>query len=221
MAARDPWSHQGVATEVDESALIKRICAGEKELFFELIRPYEHGVYLTAYYILRNQADAEDAAQEALLKAFTHLEQLRSDDKFKSWLILIVVNEARMRKRKDHQHLYESIDGAATENDNGDFMPRQFADWRDLPSEVFDKKEIRIAVQRALDNLPMKYREVFVLRDIQHLSVSETAKILGLSTPAVKTQLHRARLQMREQLAAIFQKRWSERLPFFKGRKPW
>ena len=100
-------------------------------------------------------------------------------------------------------------------------MPRQFSDWREVPSEVFDKKEIRIAVQRAMDSLPEKYREVFVLRDIQHLSVAETAKILGLSTSAVKTKLHRARLQIREQLAPVFQRRWSERLPFLKGRNPW
>ena len=106
-------------------------------------------------------------------------------------------------------------------NDDGEFMPRQFADWRDLPSEVFDKQEIRMAVQRALDSLPPKYRETFLLRDIQHLSVAETAKILDVSVPAVKTQLHRARLQMREQLAPIFRKHWSERLPFLKGRKPW
>jgi RNA polymerase sigma-70 factor (ECF subfamily) len=220
MAARDPLPDQNIAAD-SETTLIRRICSGEKNLFYELIRPYEDGVYLTAFAILRNQVDAEDAAQEALLKAFTHLEQLRSDDKFKSWLTLIVINEARMRKRKDHQYLYESIDGAAAMNDDGEFMPRQFADWRDLPSEVFDRQEIRTAVQRALDRLPPKYRETFLLRDIQHLSVAETAKILDLSVPAVKTQLHRARLQMREQLAPVFQKRWSERLPFLKGRKPW
>jgi hypothetical protein len=82
-------------------------------------------------------------------------------------------------------------------------MPHQFADWRDVPSEAFEKKEIRIALQRALDGLPSKYQEVFILRDVQHLSVAETAKILGLSTPAVKTQLHRSALaKMREQLAA-------------------
>jgi RNA polymerase sigma-70 factor, ECF subfamily len=184
MAARDPLLGRNIAAD-PETTLIRRICSGEKNLFYELIRPYEDGVYLTAFSILRNQADAEDAAQEALLKAFTHLEQLRSDDKFKSWLTLIVINEARMRKRKDHQYLYESIDGAAGENDDGEFMPRQFADWRDLPSEVFDNKEIRIAVQRALDSLPPKYREIFLLRDIQHLSVAETAKILDVSVPAV------------------------------------
>ncbi len=204
-----------------EIALIERIRCGEKELFHELIRPYERGLYMAAYAILRSSADAEEAVQEALLKAFTYLHQLRADGKFKAWLLLIAVNEARMRRRKDHQHLFESLETEESKDDAGDFMPRQFADWREIPSEIVEKKEIRSAVLRALDSLPEKYREVFVLRDMQGLSVSETANILGVSTPAIKTQLHRARLQMREQLAPVFGKRWIERLPFFKGKKPW
>jgi RNA polymerase sigma-70 factor (ECF subfamily) len=176
---------------------------------------------LAAFSILHNRADAEEVAQEAVLKAFVHLNELRSGDKFKSWLFLIVMNEARMRRRKNHQHLFEALDDEASETEDGILMPHQFADWRDVPSEAFEKKEIRIAVQRALDSLPSKYQEVFILRDVQHLSVAETAKVLGLSTPAVKTQLHRARLQMREQLAPLFGKSWTERLPFLKGKKPW
>lgn len=101
------------------------------------------------------------------------------------------------------------------------FKPRQFADWRDVPSEIVEKKDVRVAVRKALETLPQKYREVFVLRDMQGLSVGETARILEISAPAVKTQLHRARLQMREQLAPLFGKSWAERLPFFKGKKTW
>jgi len=204
-----------------ESALIERIRRGEKELFHELVRPYERSVYLTAYSVLRNPADAEDVAQETLLKAFVHLDQLRSTEKFKAWLLLIAVNEARMRRRKDHRHLYESLEEQAVDLEDGEFMPQQFADWREVPSEVAEKKEIRAAVLRALDSLPPRYREVFVLRDMQHLRVAETAQVLGISIPAVKTQLHRARLQMREHLAPVFGKRWIERLPFFKGKNPW
>ncbi len=221
MAARDPSPRVNNAIERDEAALIRGVCAGQKELFHELIRPYERGIYLTAFSILRNQGDAEEVAQETLLKAFSHLDQLRSDEKFKGWLFLIAVNEARMRRRKNHQHLFESIDDDPVETTEGDFMPHQFADWRDIPSEVLDKEEIRSAVQKALENLPQKYREVFLLRDVQHLSVEETSKALGLSISAVKTQLHRARLQMREQLAPVFGRRWSDRLPFLKGRNPW
>lgn len=220
MAARDPLPYPNSSVERDEAALIRGVRAGQRELFHELIRPYERGIYLTAFAILRNQADAEETAQEALLKAFLHLDQLRSDEKFRGWLVLIAVNEARMRRRKDHQHLFESVEDEA-ETEEGEFMPRQCADWRDIPSEILDKKEIKSEVQKALDGLSQKYREVFLLRDVQDLSVEETSKALGISTASVKTQLHRARLQMREQLAPVFGKRWSERLPFLKGRKPW
>ena len=207
--------------ESAESALIERICKGEKDLFYALIQPYERSVYLTAYAVLRNPADAEDAAQEALLKAFAHLDQLRSNEKFKGWLLLIALNEARMRRRKDRQHLFESLDEQIVETDDGDFMPQQFADWREVPSETLERKEIRAAVRKALESLKLKYREVFVLRDMQHLSMADTAQVLGISVPLVKIHLHRARLQMREQLTPMFGKRWIERLPFFKGKKPW
>lgn len=221
MAAPDPSACATTSVERDEAALIRGVRAGQNELFYELIRPYERGVYLTAFSIVRNKADAEEVAQEAFLKAFEHLDQLRSDEKFKNWLLLIAVNEARMRLRKDHRNLYESIDEERVEAEDGDFMPHQFADWRDVPSEAYEKTEIKTAVLRAMESLPQKYREVFLLRDVQHLSVEETSKILGVSTAAVKTQLHRARLQMREQLVPVFGKRWSERLPFLKGRNPW
>jgi RNA polymerase sigma-70 factor, ECF subfamily len=221
MATPDPSTILGDVADRDEAALVRCIREGRKELFHELIRPYERGIYLAAFSILHNQADAEEVAQEALLKAFVHLSELRSGEKFKSWLFLIVMNEARMRRRKNHQHLFDALDDKASETEDGMFMPHQFADWRDVPSEVFEKKEIRIAVQKALVSLPPKYQEIFILRDVQHLSVAETGKVLGLSTPAVKTQLHRARLQMREQLAPLFGKRWTERLFFLKGKKPW
>lgn len=123
------------------------MCAGQKQLFHELIRPYERLIYWTAFSILGNHGDAEEVAQETLLKAFSHLVQLRSDDKFKGWLLLIAVNEARMRRRKNHQHLFEPIEDEAVGTEDGDFMPRQFSDWRDMPSEVLDKKDIRRAVQ--------------------------------------------------------------------------
>jgi len=207
--------------ERNEPALIERIRQGDKELFHELIRPYERGVYLAAYSILRNEADAEEVAQEAILKAFAHLEQLRADEKFKGWLLLIAVNEAKMRRRKDRKHIYESLDEPKTESDDGQFMPRQFADWREIPSEALERKETRIAVKRAMDGLPEIYRDVFVLRDVEHLTVVETAKALDISIPSVKTRLHRARLQMREQLAPVFGKRWLDRIKVWRGNKPW
>jgi RNA polymerase sigma-70 factor, ECF subfamily len=178
-------------------------------------------MYLLAYSVLKNEADAEEVAQETVLKAFRHLDQLRSGASFKSWLLQIAMNEARARRRKDRSHLYESLDEGKEDMDGGEIMPRQLADWREVPSEVLERKELREKINQALYSLPEKYREVFLLRDVQHLSEQEAAEILGISMSATKARLHRARLQLREKLAPVFKKRWTDRLPFLKGDKPW
>jgi RNA polymerase sigma-70 factor, ECF subfamily len=204
-----------------ELSLIARVKAGETERFVDLVRPYERSVYLLAYSVLKNKEDAEDVAQEAVFKAFQHLDQLRSEATFKSWLLQIAMNEARVRLRRDRRHLYESLDEGVQETDEADFMPRQVADWREIPSEALEQKELRQKLQEALDGLPAQYRQVFLLRDIEHMSEKEAADVLGITIAAVKSRLHRARLQLRETLAPIFTKRWTDRLPFLKGKKPW
>lgn len=204
-----------------DAVLIERILAGETDLFLQLIQPYEKSIYLLAYSVLKNEADAEDAAQETVLKAFTHLQQLSSAEKLKSWVLQIAMNEARIRRRKDRKHLYESIEEGFEREETGDFMPRQLADWRDIPSEVLDGKEVREQLNKALYKLPDMYREIFLLRDVQQLGEEEAAEVLGISRSAAKARLHRARLQLREELTPIFKKRWTDRLPFIKGAKPW
>lgn len=187
-----------------EATLIRRVRNGEAELFYELVRPCEKSLYWTAFSILQNEADAEEVAQETLLKALQHLGELRTEARFKPWLLQIARNEALTRRRKDHKHLYDSIDVYEPE-EKGDYMPRQFANWREIPSEELERKEIRAALRQALEALPPIYREVFFLRDMQQLTTGETASILGLRVPAVKTRLHRARLQLREELTPVFQ----------------
>jgi RNA polymerase sigma-70 factor (ECF subfamily) len=207
------------ADRFNEERLIQRIREGECELFYELIRPYERRVYSAALAILRNEADAEDAAQEAVLKAFKHIRQFRAEARFSTWLIQITVNEARMRRRKEHAHLVEPI--VDREDTEGDYIPRDFADWREIPSETLERKEVREKLAEALEALGHIYREVFVLRDMQHLSIEETAKALGISTASVKTRLLRARLMLRDLLAPGLSGTWSTRLHFAKGTKPW
>src|SRR5260221_11893272 len=97
------------AEQFNEEMLIRRVLAGERDLFYELIRPFERRVYAAAFAILRNQADAEDVAQEAALKAFKNISQFRAESRFSTWLIQITVNEARMWRRKGHAHLMEPI----------------------------------------------------------------------------------------------------------------
>jgi RNA polymerase sigma-70 factor (ECF subfamily) len=208
-----------LAGQFSEDALIRRIQDGERDLFYQLIQPYERRVYSAAYAILRNESEAEDAAQEAALKAFKHIKQFRAEAKFSTWLLQITINEARMRRRKQQAHVMESI--ADQQNEDGDYIPRDFADWREIPSETLERSEIRDALMKALAMLGEKYREVFVLRDMQHLSIDETAKILDISTASVKTRLLRARLMLRDLLSPGFGGGWSSRLSFAKGNKPW
>ena len=207
------------ARQTSEAELVRRVRDGEHDLFYELIRPYERRVYSAAFAILRNTADAEDAAQEAILKAFKHIRQFREEARFSTWLIQIAVNEARMRRRKDHADLMEPI--ADRPDESGVYTPRDFADWREIPSEALERKEIREKLAEALASLGEIYREVFVLRDMQHLSIEETAETLGISTASAKTRLLRARLMLRDLLAPGLGGPWMSRLSFEKGAKPW
>ena len=202
-----------------EAALIRRTLEGDRNAFTELVKPYERRVYAAALALLHNEADAEDVAQEAIVKAFTHLQQFRAEAKFSTWLLQITINEARMRRRKQQAHVMESI--TEQQNEDGDYIPRDFADWREIPSETLERREVREALMKALAMLGEKYREVFVLRDMQHLSIDETAKILDISTASVKTRLLRARLMLRDLLSPGFGPGWSSKLSFAKGNKPW
>lgn len=207
------------AGDDSEPSLIARICKGERALFATLVKPYERRVYVTALALLRNDADAQDVAQEAILKAFANLRQFRGESKFSTWLIQITVNEARMRQRRQHADLFEPIAGLADEE--GAYTPRDFADWREIPSEALERSEIRALLARAMASLAQKYREVFLLRDVEHMSIEETAEALSISIASVKTRLLRARLMLRDILAPALADGWFSRAPFGKGSKPW
>ena len=196
------------AVNAKELALIQRVQDGEANAFYELVRPYERAVFLAALGLVKNDADAEDVAQEAVLKAYKSLSRFRGDAKFSTWLIQIAINEAKMKLRKDRRHLYESIEEGQVGED-GDYVPRDFADWREIPSESLERKEVREALNNALDSLGDKYRTVLILRDVQQLSIAEAAQALGISEANVKTRLSRARLQLRDALAPGFDGAWT------------
>jgi len=203
-----------------ESELIERVCAGEKECFYKLVRPYERAVFTAAMSILNNSADAEEVAQEAVLKAFKHLSSFRREAKFSTWLVQITINEARLKLRKDRRHLYESVDEPQPDNE-GEYFPKDYADWREIHSETLQRRELREALKRALDSLAPKYREVLILRDVQHLSIEETAQALGLTTGNVKTRLLRARMQMRDALAPGIDGSWASGKTEWERVRPW
>jgi RNA polymerase sigma-70 factor, ECF subfamily len=187
------------APERSESRMIEAILAGNTQLYHELIRPYERSVYLMALSYLKNEADAEDAAQEAFIRAFRNLATFRGDAKFSTWLITIVLNEARSRLRKQANAREESLDEAVDESKPA--SPALLRDWREIPSEALERGEVRVLLQEAVSELPTIYREVFVLRDMEELNVKETAEALNISVPSVKVRLHRARMMLQKSLA--------------------
>ena len=212
-------SHEGLRER--EAELIRRICAGEKELYYELVQPYQRSVYLVALSVMRNEADAEDVAQDALLKALRALSSFRGEARFSTWLERIALNEGRLRLRRGRLEKTEPLDGGS-ENEEEDYLPRDFGDWREIPSEALEQKEVREVLARAITQLDDKYREVVVLRDLRHLSVAETAVALEITQAAVKTRLLRARLQLRDMVAPLLRgSSLFSRNPFKKGRKPW
>ena len=148
---------------VHEQDLIARVQRGEHDLFYELVRPYERRVYAAALAILRNEADAEDAAQEAMLKALANIRQFRAEARFSTWLIQITVNEALMRRRRERTVVMEGIDDQRDEE--GEYVPRDFADWREIPSEALERKEIRQRLAEALaDPRPKVSRGIHAAR---------------------------------------------------------
>jgi RNA polymerase sigma-70 factor (ECF subfamily) len=188
------------ATRQRESAMIACILAGERELFHDLIRPYERMLFNACHGMLRNPEEAEDAVQDAVLKAFRGLKGFRAEAKFSTWIVTIATNEARNRLRRQKIVPMESLEGQ-TEPFEGDVTPAILRDWRPVPSEVLESQQIRAMIESAVGELPPIYREVFMLRDVEELNVQETAEALGIEPGAVKTRLHRARMMLQKLLA--------------------
>lgn len=212
----------GVASPSEqEAALLERIRRGETELFYGLIQPCERSIYLAAYAILQNEADAEEVCQEAVLKAFSNLHQFRGDSRFSTWLVRIAINEARIRARRNRLRTAESLDDSPAGDPGGDYTPLCLADWREIPSEALERAEVRQMLAQALNSLSQIYREVVMLRDVQQRNTAETAAILGISEASVKTRLLRARLQLRDSLAKKLGNTYSSSRWLRKGKKPW
>jgi len=198
----------------DEAGLIARILAGEKELFHELIGPYERMVYLTLFSIVKNESEAEDGAQEAVISAYRHLGSFRGDAKFSTWLTMIAINEGRKRLRKAKGRAEDSIDEQIEELE-GDYTPAPLTDWREIPLEALERKELREALRVAVTELPDIYRQVFALRDLEEMNIEETAEALGITTSTVKVRLHRARIMLQKRLVPFLKTTAPARKGFF------
>ena len=193
----------GTATLTDLE-LVQQAKAGNLDAFGELVNRHERKIFRLTQHITGNREDAEDALQEAFLKAFSRLSQFQGDSQFYTWLVRIAVNESLMKLRKRKTQPAFSLDDPIETAD--DLIPREHADWDDSPEQKYAQKELQEILDRAVQSLSPIFRSVFVLRDLEELSTEETAELLQLSVPAVKSRLLRARLQLREKLNKYFQR---------------
>ena len=183
-------------------ALVEQVRGGDVSAYDTLVRKYERQIFRIAQHITQNREDAEDVMQDAFLKAYEKLEQFQGNSKFYTWLVRIAVNESLMRLRKRRTGKMVSID-EDIETEEGS-VPRDLADWAPDPEQNYTQAELGRILEKTIKGLPPGFKVVFELRDVQGLSTEDTAEALGLSIPAVKSRLLRARLQLRERLSRYF-----------------
>jgi RNA polymerase sigma-70 factor, ECF subfamily len=206
------WSKEATAET------IALVLAGEKQRFHELIRPLERAVFVMLVMLLRNETDAEDAAQEAFVKVYRNLHNFRGDAKFSTWVLSIARNEGLGWLRKRASRPEEPLEPVLDES-GGDFTPALLTDWREVPIEALERQELRECLSQAVLKLPPIYREVVQLRDIDELDVQETANVLGVSAGSVKVRLHRARAMLQKELTPLLKKYAPSSKPGWFGRR--
>jgi RNA polymerase sigma-70 factor, ECF subfamily len=185
---------------------VEAIRAGDTHEFARLVDAFSGPLHRLALKMLGNEPDAEDVLQNTFLKAFQHIGDFEGRSMLSTWLYRIASNEALMLLRKRRPEI-SFTDAAAQDDEDKTPDPVQFADWCCLPEEEFLTTESQAAMDRAVQHLPETLRIVFILRDIENLSILETSQALGLSETAVKTRLLRARLRLREELSGYFGER--------------
>jgi RNA polymerase sigma-70 factor (ECF subfamily) len=194
--------------ELTDAELVTLAQQGDNRAFDELVKRYENKVYRLTFKILRHEEDAGEALQDAFMSAYKGLKNFKSDSTFSTWLYRVATNAALMkyRKRRDG-HI--SLEQSQSYDEDADRL--EIPDWSALPDEDLMTGELDEILAEGLSRLPDELREVFVMRDIEELSNSDVAERLQLTVPAVKSRLHRARLQLRDRLNRYFQDRMRPR----------
>ena len=200
-----------------ETECIRRILGGEKHLFHELIRPCERSIFLLLFSLLKNETDAEDAAQDTVIKVYRNLHLFRGEAQFRTWVLSIARNEGLGRLRRMATRREESLDAAA-DDQTGDYTPAILTSWREVPSDALEQKELGVLLRQAIEGLPEIYRNIVILRDIEEMDIREAAAVLGISEGAVKVRLHRARGLLQRELAPKLKAFAPKRKGFFGGR---
>jgi RNA polymerase sigma-70 factor, ECF subfamily len=192
-------------TVADEGELVSRAQSGDNEAFAELVGRYQNKIYRLARNITQSNEDAEDVLQETFLKAYSHLDGFQRNSKFYTWIVRIAVNESLMKLRKRKSDRTVPLDEPLDTGEES--VAREIAVWDDNPEQRYSREEMQEILDEAVDSLKPDFRTVFVLRDIEELSTEETAEALGISIPAVKSRLLRARLALREKLTRKFKRK--------------
>jgi RNA polymerase sigma-70 factor, ECF subfamily len=203
LSAPNPHRLPSSVAREDEPLLVAAAKSGDAAAFEELVNRYERKIFRLTMNITRNREDAEDAMQDAFMKAYAHLDSFQEDSRFYTWLVRIAANEAlmRLRKRRPNQvSLDEPIEG------DDDLIPREIEDWGPSPEQRYAQSEMHEILSQVIDQLEPDFRVVFVLRDVEGLSTEETAAAMGISVPAVKSRLLRARLKLRQKLNRYFRR---------------
>ncbi|MBI3474799.1 MAG: sigma-70 family RNA polymerase sigma factor [Acidobacteria bacterium] len=181
--------------------LVESTRNGDIAAFEELVRRYDCRLLRIAQQVTNNLEDAQEAVQETFLKVFQKLDQFQGNSKFSTWLIRIALNESIMKIRRQ-RYKYEIP--LEYESQDGEHTPMDVADWSPNPEQLYSRAELQEILRKALGGLLPAIRITFVLRDIEGLSIKETASVLGIEQTAVKSRLLRARLQLREKLSKHF-----------------
>jgi RNA polymerase sigma-70 factor (ECF subfamily) len=197
-------------SQTDSDLSIDALRRGDRDEFARLVDAYSGPIYRLGLKMLGNALDAEDALQNTFLKAFQHIRDFEGRSSLSTWLYRIAANEALMSLRKKRPEV-TMTDVTPEEGSDDDYAPLEFTDWCCLPEEEFLTAESKAALDAAVQRLPESMRIVFLLRDIQGLSIQETAQVLDLSETAVKTRLLRARLRLREELSSYYGERLGQR----------
>src|ERR1700741_1895032 len=177
----------------------------DEEAFNEIVDRYGDKIYRTALRITHNPSDAEDVLQEVFITLIEKLDSFHEESKFSTWLYRVAANASLMHLRTEKKYKNEvSLEDYVSYNEDGMLKGVKIKDWSGRPDEVLLSKEVMEIIERAVNELPVLYRVVFHLVDVEGHSNEETAELLGLSLPAVKSRIHRARLFLRDRLSDYF-----------------
>ena len=199
----------GARPEADERSLVLQARNGSDAAFEEVLSRHQQRVFRVVLSILRDPMDSEEVVQDVFVTVFEKIDSFRGDSSFTTWIHRIAVNAALMHRRRDRSGVNVSLEDTMPAFREDGHIATDVADWSEQANDPALASEARQIIQAAVDELDGIYRTVFLLRDVEGFSTEETADILQLGIPAVKSRLHRARLYLRRALAGYFEERLS------------